>query len=638
MNMTPTIAVHMTAAIAALTLGPVALWARKGKQQRPKLHRAFGYAWVTLMILTAVTAIFIRDFRLPNIEGCTPIHLLVPWVFFCLTVAFARLRKGKLLEHGRMMNRLYWGACVGAGLLTLVPGRYLGNLVWGTQGNTSTAPKPLLAMLTPIVSRTPSWVWVLLAVLVGLSLMQARTRVLGLNRLIVVPLVMVVLSLLGTVSAAGLSFTTLLAWLLGYAALTLALSRTPLAAGLYEPLTQRYTVVGSYWPLAVMLAIFMTKFAVGVLTATNAAMVHDTLFPIAVSLLYGAFSGFFAGRVLRLVKLAKLDAASLFKRALKPLFKTIAIAATVMTVVIAGALLLGGPKSMAQMASVNKPFATLDYTGLPAPSTFTARDGAALTYLHYPAKTALKPAQRVVLVHGSSANARSMHALAMGLAASGVAVDALDMRGHGASGERGHIAYIGQLEDDVADFMKASPLQGRNTLMGFSSGGGFVLRFAGGSQQGLFSDYILLSPYLHYEAPTAKPHNGGWVSIGIPRLVALQALNAIGITVLNHLWVTQFALDERAKTFLTPAYDFALAANFGPHLEYTKDIAQAKGAMRIVAGVDDELFDTRQFANVFAKAGKAVDVTLVPGINHIGLITQAAAIEAVVNACKQGGN
>ena len=61
MEMSPVIAVHMTAALGAVATGPVALWARKGAVQRPRLHRAFGYAWVTLMVLAAVSSIFIRD-------------------------------------------------------------------------------------------------------------------------------------------------------------------------------------------------------------------------------------------------------------------------------------------------------------------------------------------------------------------------------------------------------------------------------------------------------------------------------------------------------------------------------------------------------------------------------------------------
>ena len=75
MQMSPIIAVHLTAAVGALALGPVVLWARRGRTQRPRLHRALGYAWVTLMVMTAVSAIFIRDFRLPNLSGFTLIHL-----------------------------------------------------------------------------------------------------------------------------------------------------------------------------------------------------------------------------------------------------------------------------------------------------------------------------------------------------------------------------------------------------------------------------------------------------------------------------------------------------------------------------------------------------------------------------------
>jgi len=81
MQLTPLIAVHMTAALCAIAIGPVALWARKGRTQRPKLHRAFGYAWVTVMIVAATSAIFIRDYGLPNMAGYTPIHLLALLTF-----------------------------------------------------------------------------------------------------------------------------------------------------------------------------------------------------------------------------------------------------------------------------------------------------------------------------------------------------------------------------------------------------------------------------------------------------------------------------------------------------------------------------------------------------------------------------
>lgn len=130
MQLTPLIAIHMTAAIGALVTGPVALWARRTRVQRPRLHRAFGYAWVTLMLITAISALFIRDFRLPNIAGYTPIHLLVPVTLVCLFGAFYMLAKGNIARHRQFMQYLYFGACVVAGGFTLLPGRYLGDLLW----------------------------------------------------------------------------------------------------------------------------------------------------------------------------------------------------------------------------------------------------------------------------------------------------------------------------------------------------------------------------------------------------------------------------------------------------------------------------------------------------------------------------
>ena len=129
MQLTPLIAIHMSAAIGAVATGPVALWARKGRTQRPRLHRAFGCAWVTLMLATAVSAIFIRDFGLPNLAGYTPIHLLIPVTLIALFGAFWFLARGNIAGHRKTMQRLYVGACLVAGAFTLLPQRYLGHLL-----------------------------------------------------------------------------------------------------------------------------------------------------------------------------------------------------------------------------------------------------------------------------------------------------------------------------------------------------------------------------------------------------------------------------------------------------------------------------------------------------------------------------
>ncbi len=137
MQLTPLIAIHMSAALAAIAIGPIALWARRGHasrqphSQRPRLHRAAGYAWVTLMLVTALSAIFIRDFKLPNIAGYTPIHALVPVVLVSLFLAFRQLFRGNVSGHRKTMVVLYVSACLVAGAFTLAPDRLLGRLVWG---------------------------------------------------------------------------------------------------------------------------------------------------------------------------------------------------------------------------------------------------------------------------------------------------------------------------------------------------------------------------------------------------------------------------------------------------------------------------------------------------------------------------
>ena len=134
MQLTPLIAVHMTAAIGAVLTGPVALWARRGRTQHPRLHRAFGYAWVTLMLITALSAVFIRDYNLPNIAGYTPIHVLVPVTLLSLFGAFWLLAKGNVKGHRTVMQNLYFGACIVAGGFTLLPNRYLGQMLWSSVG------------------------------------------------------------------------------------------------------------------------------------------------------------------------------------------------------------------------------------------------------------------------------------------------------------------------------------------------------------------------------------------------------------------------------------------------------------------------------------------------------------------------
>jgi non-heme chloroperoxidase len=179
---------------------------------------------------------------------------------------------------------------------------------------------------------------------------------------------------------------------------------------------------------------------------------------------------------------------------------------------------LSSPSSPPAMTSMAGPLNRVNFEDVPTPQRLQARDGARPQYYAYPA------AQNKVaaLVHGSVGPGTGMHALAKALRDAGVSTYALDIRGHGGSGRRGDIDYIGQIDDDLDDFVTslgpARPDQVR-TLVGFSAGAGFTIRFAGGRYGELFDRYVFLSPILP-GAPTLRP-NAGWTNISIPRVVTM---------------------------------------------------------------------------------------------------------------------
>lgn len=134
MQITPVIAIHAAAALAAVAIGPIALWARKGTTQRPRLHRAAGYAWVTLMVATALSALFITGGGGPRWGSFGLIHLLIPVTLVMLVLAFVALARRDIAGHRAMMQRIYFGACAVAGAFTLLPGRLLGHTLWSQLG------------------------------------------------------------------------------------------------------------------------------------------------------------------------------------------------------------------------------------------------------------------------------------------------------------------------------------------------------------------------------------------------------------------------------------------------------------------------------------------------------------------------
>lgn len=316
----------------------------------------------------------------------------------------------------------------------------------------------------------------------------------------------------------------------------------------------------------------------------------------------------------------------------KPLLATLAVVVVSFVGALVLSVVFGGPSAPSAMASANNPFDSVDYSGLPELSNYAARDGQNLGFRRY---DVANPQGSAVLLHGSSADSRSMHLMAQALADAGFAVHALDVRGHGASGAKGHVAYVGQLEDDLQDFMEQVQPAAPVTLVGFSSGGGFALRVAGGEHAAIFDHYLLLAPFVSHEAPTYRSGSGGWVNVGLPRYVALAILNQMGIKQFNHLPVVSYALSEQARQSLTPEYSFNLAENYRPQADYVEVIKGIQQPTQVLVGAQDEMFYPAEFVDVFGAAERRVPVTLVEGANHVGLTLMQPALNALIAAMSE---
>ena len=273
----------------------------------------------------------------------------------------------------------------------------------------------------------------------------------------------------------------------------------------------------------------------------------------------------------------------------------------------------------------------IDFSALPPVERFQARDGILLGYRHYPARG---PAtgRAAIVIHGSSGSSgTSIHPLSAALAARGVETWAVDIRGHGASGSRGDIGYIGQLEDDLADFVvvvrKSAPTVPL-TLLGHSAGGGFALRIASSPIQNLFSRTVLLAPYLGYDAPTNQPHSGGWASADIPRVLGLLMLRKLGISCCEALPTLAFAVPPGSENLLVPAYSFRLMRNFATN-GYRTDLLAATRPLTLISGADDELMLADKYADAVHAVAPSVEVKLIAGVSHIGIVSDTKAVSAI---------
>lgn len=152
-------------------------------------------------------------------------------------------------------------------------------------------------MLQQILTKTPMYVWGILAFLVLRGVIAMRDREMSVAKLFIIPVIMLALALQDIVAKFGAHLLPLAAWTVSAACLTalvLKSSGTRLAVG-RQP--GSVLVRGSYLPLVLMMAIFATKYVTAVVLSVQAHASQNPLFVVMVCALLGAFNGCFLGRL-----------------------------------------------------------------------------------------------------------------------------------------------------------------------------------------------------------------------------------------------------------------------------------------------------------------------------------------------------
>lgn len=238
----------------------------------------------------------------------------------------------------------------------------------------------------------------------------------------------------------------------------------------------------------------------------------------------------------------------------------------------------------------------------------------------------------IVMVHGSAWHGMQFEGLAGNL---GTDILIPDLRGHGADpARRGDVDYIGQLEDDLADLITARAKRGQKViLLGHSSGGGLVIRFAGGPHRDLIHGAVLLAPMIHHSAPTLRKNSGNWTTVLLRRVIGLSILNRFGITQFNHLPVIRFAMPKAVLegplgATATLEYSYRLNTAYAPRDDYTADIA-ALPPFLLLVGAQDQTFVADAYASLMQPLTNKGQYQIIADTGHLALVDHPQTAAAV---------
>ena len=112
-------------AMIAIILGGIQLSMKKGGA----IHKLLGRIWVGLMLIVAISSLFIHEIKLWG--AYSPIHLLSLWTIFSLGLGIYFVRVGNIKSHKQVMIALYFFALILTGFFTLMPGRVMHQILIG---------------------------------------------------------------------------------------------------------------------------------------------------------------------------------------------------------------------------------------------------------------------------------------------------------------------------------------------------------------------------------------------------------------------------------------------------------------------------------------------------------------------------
>lgn len=111
--------VHLLAVIPSIVLGAVNLSLKKGTA----VHKTIGRIWAVLMLITAISSLFITP-----AGSFTWLHIFSIVIIVCIPAGVIAVRKGNIKRHTRCMMGAYLGTVISAYFAVVTPGRFLNDV------------------------------------------------------------------------------------------------------------------------------------------------------------------------------------------------------------------------------------------------------------------------------------------------------------------------------------------------------------------------------------------------------------------------------------------------------------------------------------------------------------------------------